>query len=163
MTLSLKGKRIINPHLLEYTRKHPQEFSADSEQLVSQTKELIANANRGFDFIAPVRHWSDDIARAELMEKNFQQGIIDTAHLQKTFKGVWTKEALISNVQGKKGMLVFLDVRGMGIDNIQAFSRLAHKVASGRYDKADLLTGGDNVTDKFITFTNHLKTKHIAL
>jgi len=37
-------------------------------------------------------------------------------------------------------MLVFLDVRGMGIDNIQSFVRLARKVESGKYDKADLMT-----------------------
>lgn len=60
-------------------------------------------------------------------------------------------------------MLVFLDVRGMGIDNIQAFAELARKVASRKYDKVDLMTGGDSVTNKFTAFTNHLKTKDIAL
>lgn len=163
MTLSIKGKQIINPHLLEHVRKHPEEFGADSEHLVTQTKELISSANRGFDFIAPVRHWSDDIVRAETMEKDFQQGVIRTESVQKTFKGVWTKEALIANVQGRKGMLVFLDVRGMGIDNIQAFVRLSRRVASGKYDKVDLMTGGESVTNKFITLVNHMKTKDISL
>lgn len=154
---------IINSDLLGYVRKYSGEFGSDSQVLASKIGDYISNANRGFDFIAPVRHWSDDIARAEVMEQNFQQKIIDVEHIQKTFKGVWTKEALIANVQGKKGMLVFLDVRGMGIDNIQSFARLARKVASGKYDKADLMTGGDSVTNKFTSFTNHLKTKDISL
>jgi hypothetical protein len=60
-------------------------------------------------------------------------------------------------------MLVFLDIRGMGIDNIQSFIQLARKVASGNYEKWELMTGGNSVTNKFTVFTNHLKTKNIAL
>ncbi|PJC56608.1 hypothetical protein CO024_02125, partial [Candidatus Gracilibacteria bacterium CG_4_9_14_0_2_um_filter_38_7] len=157
------GGYIINPDLLGYVRKYSAEFPPESKVLVQNISDYISYANQGFDFIAPIRKWSDDIPRVEKMERDFQKGIIYVQNIQETFKGVLTKEALTSNVEGKKGMLVFLDVRGMGIDNIQSFVRLARKVESGKYDKADLMTGGDSVTNKFITFTNNLKTKNISL
>jgi len=38
----------------------------------------------------------------EKMERDFQKGIIYVQNIQETFKGVLTKEALTSNVEGKK-------------------------------------------------------------
>lgn len=57
-------------------------------------------------------------------------------------------------------MCMFVDIKDMGIQNLQSFQHLSRKVASGKSDMDDLLSAGKEVTDSFIVLVNKIKEVH---
>ena len=71
-----------------------------------------------------------------------------------------SKEHFMYTIDKKPGMSMFIDIKDMGIQNLQSFQHLSRKVASGKDDINDLLSGGKEVTDSFIVFINKIREVH---
>ena len=55
---------------------------------------------------------------------------------------------------------MFVDIKDMGIHNLQSFQHLSRKIASGKTAPEDLLSGGKEVTDNFIVLISHVKESY---
>ena len=59
-----------------------------------------------------------------------------------------------------RGVRMFVDIKDMGIQNLQSFQYLSRKIASQKNHSDDLLSGGREVTDSFRIFVGKIRESH---
>ncbi|MDD2891656.1 MAG: hypothetical protein PHQ95_01705 [Candidatus Gracilibacteria bacterium] len=161
VVFEIGGQKILNPELLRQIRKHGATGAGiEPKALAEYIERYIDTLNKGFDFIVPARNLEKDLKTARDISQDFSQGIIRTQSLLETFKGVMTREHFMHMVGNKSGMRVFIDIKDMGIENLQSFGQLAKKVGSGTYSPDDLLTAGKEMTDKFTLFVERIRMSY---
>lgn len=76
------------------------------------------------------------------------------------FKGVKTREAFMQMTEKKPGMRLFIDIKDMGLQNLQSFQFLSRKTASMQADSRDMLKAGKEVTDNFMVLIRKIRASH---
>lgn len=153
-------QRLLHPELLRQVRKNGAETKMASKELAREIHEYIRTLNAGFDFIVPAHDLEKDLLKAAKMSEDFGRGIIQREALLDNFKGVMTKETFFHATDKKQGMKMFVDIKDMGIQNLQSFQHLSRKVASGKSGPGDLLTAGKEITDSFMHLVRKIKEEH---
>lgn len=156
--IQIGEQKFLNPELLRRVRKNGVLWSdIKPKELAEYIKRYIDALNKGFDFIVPARNLEEDLKKARQMSKDFSEGRIKKASLLETFKGVMTHEHFMHMVWNKEGMRLFIDIKDMGIENLESFRQLAKKIGTGVYSSNEILSAGKEMTDKFSLFVGKVK------
>lgn len=157
----------ISNELLRYARKYPDKINP--EELSNLVTQYIRDLNNSLDFIAPSR-WEitpslQDFNRAQDLNRQIRDRMIDPNALTNTFKWWLTREAFNHRISWEVWTSVFVDIKDMWIDNIVDFQNRSQEILriQRRYDawEIDIQTYNDltqrlfleawkSVTDKFV-------------
>lgn len=122
-----KGESRINPQLLQVIRKG--EAKVSPPEIARAFEEYIRRTNSGFDFIVPASgNIEEEFARAHALDAMMRSGRIRADMVLQNYKGTYTKEALMAASKGKEGMRIFIDVKNMGIMNLESFLSTASEI-----------------------------------
>ena len=149
----------LSPELLRVIRKKGAGSIAEAS-LGKDVERYIELLNSGFDFISPRRNASGEAETAARFETAIRSGAIPKEALTTTFKGARSKESLVAETMGKAGIRISVDVKDMGLMNLESFRRIARKVAgSGKGADPAVLEAGAEVTRAFASAVGEIRKR----
>jgi hypothetical protein len=90
---------------------------------------FLTALNQELDYIAPALDFESGFQEAHRIEEDFQKGIIRRTSIETTYKKSLSKSAFFQKIEGKDGVCVMLDVKGMFSKNNSAFIKLSEMIA----------------------------------
>ncbi len=120
--------------------------------------------NSSCDFIPPVANPKDLAAAAEAVgdiERSIRAGSIPKEAFEYTFKGYRSKESFLAVTEGRPGIRMIIDIRGMMLKNLESFERIVEAVSKSRNgsDPA-ILTAGSEMTEKLMAAIAEIRRRY---
>jgi len=152
------GKSRPHPLLIDLIRKPGGKEIIESEKLWNQIELFLTALNQELDYIAPALDFESGFQEAHRIEEDFQKGIIRRTSIETTYKKSLSKSAFFQKIEGKDGVCVMLDVKGMFSKNNSAFIKLSEMIADTGKTVSTLerLDALGSITRAFIRWTENI-------
>lgn len=150
--LDMYGKSRPHPLLIDLIRKPGGKEIIESSHLRKQIESYLTALNQELDYIAPALDFNSGFQEARSIEEDFQKGVIRRESIETTYKKSLSKSAFFQKIEGRDGVCVMLDVKGMFSKNNSAFIKLSEMIADTGKTVSTLerLDALGNITRAFI-------------
>lgn len=111
-------KKQLTSEFLRYARKFPDKIKP--QELAKVVDEYYKELTNSLDFTSPVRSddYENEFQKAKLINSQVRDGLVDKEFVKQNHKWWLAKEAFFSEVENKKWVWIFIDIKDMWIDNI---------------------------------------------